>query len=140
MDKNLAKLPRSLVIGLFLLWLLAALLALFGLGDLPLRDFDEATVARVAFELSNQKGTEQLLPTLWGSEYLNKPPGLHFLIAACISFSRDSVNQLENIPSEFIVRLLPSLLSTLVVPIGGLIQWYLRPKESISSLATAGIL
>ena len=38
-------------IALAVLGLAAAVLALIGLGDLPLRDFDEATVARVALEL-----------------------------------------------------------------------------------------
>ena len=37
-------------IALAALGLAAAVLALIGLGDLPLRDFDEATVARVALE------------------------------------------------------------------------------------------
>ena len=34
----------------------AAVLALVGLGYLPLRDFDEATVARVALELRHGLG------------------------------------------------------------------------------------
>ena len=38
------------------LGLAAAVLALIGLGDLPLRDFDEATVARVALELRHGLG------------------------------------------------------------------------------------
>ena len=38
-------------IALVALGIAAAVLALIGLGDLPLRDFDEATVARVALEL-----------------------------------------------------------------------------------------
>ena len=48
---------------LFVLWLLACFVTLIGLGDLPLRDFDEATVARVAYELSQKKGLDQLLIT-----------------------------------------------------------------------------
>ena len=140
MDQPLSLIPRSLFIGLLLFWLLACVLALFGLGDLPLRDFDEGTVARVALELSNKKGIEQLFPTLWEADYINKPPGLHLLIAGFISFTRDTVDNIESLPSEFVVRLVPAILSTLVVPFGGLIQWYLRPKEPISSLATAGIL
>ena len=70
--------------GLLLLWGLAFLLAIVGLGDVPLRDFDEATVARVAFEIGEKKGLERLFPTLWNSQYLNKPPGLHWLIALLI--------------------------------------------------------
>ena len=55
----------------------AAVLALIGLGDLPLRDFDEATVAQVALELRHGLGEAPLLPTLWDKPYLNKAPGLH---------------------------------------------------------------
>ena len=40
------------------------------------------------------------------------------------------------LPSEFVVRLVPAVLSTFVVPFGGLIQWYLRPFDRIASLAT----
>ncbi len=140
MARYLPSISRNPLVGLLVLWVLACALALFGLGDLPLRDFDEATVARVAFELSTKEAGNQLLPTLWGAEYINKPPGLHFLIAALISLSRNLIDPLESFPSEFVVRLVPALLSTLVVPLGGLIQWKLRPKEPIASLATAGIL
>ena len=66
------------------LGLMAAVLALIGLGDLPLRDFDEATVARVALELRHGLGEAPLLPTIWGQPYLNKAPGLHSLIALVI--------------------------------------------------------
>ncbi len=126
--------------GLFVIWLFACCLALVGLGDLPLRDFDEATVARVALEISNKEGMEQLLPTLWGADYINKPPGLHLLIAAVIKLSRNVFFQFEQFPSDFVVRFAPALLSTLVVPLGGLIQWSLRPRETTTSLATAAIL
>ena len=44
------------------------------------------------------------------------------------------------LPAEFSVRFAPALLSTLVVPFGGLIQWYLRPKDSTLCLSTAAIL
>ena len=67
------------------LGLAAAVLALIGLGDLPLRDFDEATVARVALELRHGLGEAPLMPTLWEQPYLNKAPGLHSLIALVIS-------------------------------------------------------
>ena len=46
------------------LGLAAAVLALIGLGDPPLRDFDEATVARVALEFRHGLGEAPLLPTL----------------------------------------------------------------------------
>ncbi|WP_191964773.1 glycosyltransferase family 39 protein [Synechococcus sp. RSCCF101] len=125
----------SLVPGLLLLWVVGCLLALPGLGDPPLRDWDEATVARVALELSRTEGTAVLLPTLWDQPYLNKPPGLHGLIALLLR----AWPGLEP-PPEGWVRLIPALLSTLVVPLGGLIQWRLRPGERAAALATAAIL
>ena len=102
--------------GLLLLWLVACVLAMVGLGDLPLRDFDEGIVARVAFELSQKQGPEALLPTLWDSPYLNKPPGLHWLIATAIQLSNNSDTSLPALPSNTRVRLVPALLSTLSVP------------------------
>ena len=68
----------------------ATVLALIGLGDLPLRDFDEATVARVALELRQGLGEAPLLPTLWEQPYLNKAPGLHSLIAMVIGVTTRS--------------------------------------------------
>ncbi len=126
--------------GLLLLWLLACLLAVMGLGDLPLRDFDEATVARVAFELSQKLPSEWILPTLFDGEYLNKPPGLHWMIAVLMKFTANSALEIGELPSEFVVRFVPALLSTFVVPLGGLIQWHLLPGERIASLATGSIL
>ena len=78
------------------LGLAAAVLALIGLGDLPLRDFDEATVARVALELHLGLGEAPLLPTLWDKPYLNKAPGLHSLIALVIG----ATTQPDRLPSE----------------------------------------
>ncbi|MFL2511473.1 MAG: hypothetical protein ACJ0GY_00065 [Synechococcus sp.] len=75
------KLPWRL---LLILWVAAALLSCIGLGNVPLRDFDEATVARVALELHQGAGEAALLPTLWNEPYLNKAPGLHLIIAAVI--------------------------------------------------------
>lgn len=123
-------------IELTALGLTAAGLALIGLDALPLRDFDEGTVARVALELSLNMGEAPLLPTLWAEPYLNKAPGLHSLIAAVILAFR-SVGEP---PSEGVVRLAPALLSSLVVPLGGLLQWRLRPDDRGSALATAAIL
>ncbi len=130
----------SPILGLTLIWLLACILALTGLGNLPLRDFDEATVARVAMEITQRSGLDQILPTIWGDDYLNKPPGLHWLIALAIKFENHAGGQFEKLPSEFAVRFVPAFLSTLVVPFGGLIQWYLRPKDITLSVSTAAIL
>ena len=114
----------------------AAVLALIGLGDLPLRDFDEATVARVSLEFSHRLGGAPLLPTLWDKPYLNKAPGLHSLIALVIS----ATTRPDQLPSEWTVRLIPALLSCLVVPLGGWLQWVLRPGDRSSALATSVIL
>ena len=118
------------------LGLAAAVLALIGLGDLPLRDFDEATVARVALELRHGLGEAPLLPTLWDKPYLNKAPGLHSLIALVIS----TTTRPDQLPSEWTVRLAPALLSSLVVPLGGWLQWMLRPGDRSSALSTSLIL
>ena len=125
--------PWSALAGL---GLAAAVLTLIGLGDLPLRDFDEATVARVAFELRQGLGEATLLPTLWDQPYLNKAPGLHGLIALVIG----ATTRPDQLPSEWTIRLAPALLSCLVVPIGGWLQWVLRPGDRSSTLATSVIL
>ena len=123
-------------IALVGLGFVAAGLALIGLGDLPLRDFDEATVARVALELRHGLGEAPLLPTLWDRPYLNKAPGLHSLIALVIS----ATTQPDQLPSEWTIRLAPALLSCLVVPLGGWLQWTLRPGDRSSAIATSLIL
>ncbi len=130
--------PRRL---LLLLWAAALVLALAGLGNLPLRDWDEGIVARVALELADRGFPPGLLPTLWGSAYLNKPPGLHLLIAGSIGLWRQASGASASaLPPEWVVRLAPALLSTLVVPLGGLVQWQLRPGRRAESLATGAIL
>ena len=120
---------------LLTIWGVAALLSLIGLGDLPLRDFDEATVARVALEFHRGQGDAPLLPTLWGEPYLNKAPGLHLVIAAVIGLTTS-----QGLPSEWSIRIAPALLSSLVVPLGGLLQWQLRPGDQSSTLSTSAIL
>ena len=97
------------------LWILALLLAallLFtiNLGSLPLRDWDEGTVAQVAREIASAPAgsLRWLYPTLAGEPYLNKPPLLHLLIAAAYSVA--GVN-------EWTTRLPGALLSALSVPL-----------------------
>jgi len=63
-----------------LLWGVALILLTSGLEQLPLRDWDEGTVAQVAREIW-QHPDAWLHPTLHGQPYLNKPPLLHNLIA-----------------------------------------------------------
>ena len=67
-----------------ILFLLLAALLLFciDLNGLPLRDWDEGTVAQVAREMSQGQTLQAWLhPQLWGEPYLNKPPLMHGLIA-----------------------------------------------------------
>jgi 4-amino-4-deoxy-L-arabinose transferase-like glycosyltransferase len=99
--------------GLYVLGLLlaAALLFLNNLGSLPLRDWDEGTVAQVAKEVASspKNSLVWLFPTLWGQPYLNKPPLVHNAIAIVYSLS-GGIN-------EFNTRLPGALFSTISVPL-----------------------
>ena len=136
---------RRLAAGLLLLWILALILALTGLGGVSLVDWDEGIVARVALETSQAAWPQVLWPTYWGEPYLNKPPLIHWLIAAGIDLWRlasaapTPTDLAGALPPEWVLRLGPSLLSTLLVPLLGLIQWRLRPGERSTALATAAI-
>ncbi|MEO1131972.1 MAG: glycosyltransferase family 39 protein [Cyanobacteria bacterium J06639_1] len=82
------------------------LLYLWRLGQLPLRDWDEATVAMVAREML-QTGS-WLHPTLYGEPYLNKPPLVEWLMAS--TFAVGGVN-------EWTARLVPALITAAAVPL-----------------------
>lgn len=126
--------------GLALLWWLALVLAVAGLGQLPLRDWDEAIVARVALEASQRPWPDLLLPVFWGDPYLNKPPGLHLLIAAAIGLWRAlSGAAAGTLPPEWLLRLVPAMLSSTVVPLIGLVQARLRPHQPAVALASAAM-
>ncbi len=125
---------------LVFIWLFACLVTFFALGNLPLRDFDEGTVAQVAFELSQKEGLDRFLPTLWDKPYLNKPPGLHWLISAAIELETKLKADTQVLPSEFYIRFFPALFSTFVVPLGGLIQWHLSQKDKLATISTSCIL
>jgi 4-amino-4-deoxy-L-arabinose transferase-like glycosyltransferase len=95
----------------------ALLLLTVNLGGVPLRDWDEGTVAQVAREIwrsstdpvSSPTGSlTWLYPTLEGQPYLNKPTLLHILIAQC--FAIGGVN-------EWMARLPGALLTALSVPL-----------------------
>jgi 4-amino-4-deoxy-L-arabinose transferase-like glycosyltransferase len=88
----------------------ALLLFCINLGDLPLRDWDEGTVAQVARDIWRAPNGSQtwLYPTLGGEPYLNKPPLMHWLIA--IAYSLGGVNELTS-------RLPGALLTALSVPL-----------------------
>ena len=122
------------------LWIHACFIAFFALGNVPLRDFDEGIVARVALELSQKNGIDRLLPSLWGQPYLNKPPGLHWLISVAIQLGQRLKLDLDGLPNELTIRFIPALMSTFVVPLGGLIQWYLSPSDRVASIASSSIL
>ncbi len=124
---------------LLALWAVALVLLLSGLDTLPLRDWDEAIVARVALETSRTPWPDKLLPTFWGSSYLNKPPGLHWLIAGCIQLWRILSGEATARPPEWVVRLVPALLSSLIVPLVGLLQKRLRPAAPGVALCSAAI-
>ncbi|MCF4968489.1 ArnT family glycosyltransferase [Nostoc sp. CMAA1605] len=89
---------------------LSLLLWLICLGNLPLRDWDEGTIAQVAREIwrSPIDSMGWLYPTLGGEPYHNKPPLIHTLIAG--AYSTVGV-------SEWTTRLPGAVLTALGVPL-----------------------
>jgi len=95
------------------MWLLTLFLWLPELGNLPLRDWDEGRVASVARSTISRwdwgsTGGDWLLAWKWDEPYLNKPPGLHWLIGASTQFFGDN---------DWAVRLMPCLIASLAVPL-----------------------
>ena len=92
------------------LLLAAVLLFSINLGSLPLRDWDEGTVAQVARDiwLAPSGSMRWLYPTLGGEPYLNKPPLMHWLIA--LAYSVGGVN-------EWTSRLPGAMLTAISVPL-----------------------
>jgi 4-amino-4-deoxy-L-arabinose transferase-like glycosyltransferase len=97
------------------LWSLGLLVAAivlftFNLGELPLKDWDEGLVAQVAREIWQAPfgSLTWLHPTLWGEPYLNKPPLVHWLIAA--TYAVGGVN-------EWTARLPGAILTAISVPL-----------------------
>lgn len=92
--------------------LLIAALILFtlNLGGVPLRDWDEGTVAQVAKEISRHPiaSPAWIYPTLGGEPYLNKPPLIHWLIA--FAYRTYGVN-------EWTSRLPGAILTAFSVPL-----------------------
>jgi len=124
-----------------LLWAGAIVLLFQHLGDLPLRDWDEALVARVAEEISLRPFPANMLPTLWDQPYLNKPPLLHALIGLAIGLWRHTVGSavIRQVPPEWLVRAVPALLSSLIVPLVALVQSRLRPCDRLAAICTAAV-
>ncbi|OKH22455.1 ArnT family glycosyltransferase [Chroogloeocystis siderophila] len=109
-------------------WILALLLAgglvySINLGGLPLRDWDEGTVAQVAREIwrSPVNTWRWLHPTLGGAPYLNKPPLVHLLIAG--AYSLGGVN-------EWTSRLPGAMLSAISVPLLYCVGREIFPRRS----------
>ncbi|HIK40000.1 glycosyltransferase family 39 protein [Thermoleptolyngbya sp. M55_K2018_002] len=92
------------------LLIVALLLMTVNLGGVPLRDWDEGTVAQVAREIwrSPPEARAWLFPTLGGEPYLNKPPLMHCLMA--IAYGIGGV-------SEWTSRLPGAILTALSVPL-----------------------
>ncbi|MCY4055303.1 MAG: glycosyltransferase [Cyanobacteria bacterium MAG CAR4_bin_6] len=110
--------PRPWVVPL-LLWLLTCVLWLPWLGNVPLRDWDEAGIAQTALEFAQAVDLNGLLPSRWDEPYLNKPPGLHLLVALAIRLGG---------AHEAVLRLAPALLSTAAIPLVVLIQREVVPQ------------
>ena len=107
MTESISQNYRPPILWVFPFWTIACGIAFVSLGNLPLRDFDEATVARVALELSEKSGLDRLLPFIWDEPYLNKPPGLQLLISFAIGISQNFKNEFNLLPSELCIRFFP---------------------------------
>ncbi|MGC9503855.1 ArnT family glycosyltransferase [Baaleninema sp.] len=119
--------PRSIDRAADRAWgvaLLLAALLLFGihLGDVPLRDWDEGTVAQVAREIWRYPQS-WLYPTLHGAPYTNKPPLMHGFIALAYQFGG---------VSEAMARLPGALLTAVSVPLVYGIGRELWPRRSMA--------
>ncbi|MBD2247709.1 glycosyltransferase family 39 protein [Nostoc sp. FACHB-888] len=114
---------------LFSLLLISLVLWLIFLGNSPLRDWDEGTVAQVAREIwrAPLDSMHWLYPTLGGEPYHNKPPLMHLLIAW--TYSIGGVN-------EWTTRLPGAVLTALGVPLLYLVGCLLF-NESLPALFAA---
>ncbi|MEH2029751.1 MAG: glycosyltransferase family 39 protein [Nostoc sp.] len=97
-------------VWLIVLLLAAVLLFSINLGGLPLRDWDEGTVAQVAHEIWHAPAGSMrwLYPTLGGEPYHNKPPLMHLLIAWAYSLGGEN---------EWTTRLPGAILTATSVPL-----------------------
>jgi 4-amino-4-deoxy-L-arabinose transferase-like glycosyltransferase len=97
-------------VWVIVLLLAAVLLFTINLGELPLRDWDEGTVAQVAREIWRAPAGSMhwLYPTLGGEPYYNKPPLIHLLIAW--AYSLGGVH-------EWTTRLPGAMLTAICVPL-----------------------
>lgn len=87
----------------------ALMLFMINLGGVPLRDWDEGTLAQVARNMSRSSSWQGwLFPTLSGLPYFNKPPLVHWLIA--LMYQSVGI-------SEWATRLPSALLTATSVPL-----------------------
>jgi 4-amino-4-deoxy-L-arabinose transferase-like glycosyltransferase len=109
----------------------ALLVFLLNLGELPLKDWDEALVAQVARDIwrdlsANGHALTWLHPTLGGVPYLNKPPLVHWLIA--LAYAIGGVQ-------EWTARFPGAVLTAISVPVLFHIGREIFPKRSAAILA-----
>ncbi|EKV03414.1 PMT family glycosyltransferase, 4-amino-4-deoxy-L-arabinose transferase [Leptolyngbya sp. PCC 7375] len=118
----------SRIVSLDGVWLTLAAVLLYWwrLGMLPLRDWDEGTIAAVARGMA--VSGDWIYPTLYGDAYLNKPPLVEWLMAT---------GYLGGV-SEWTSRLLPALVSALAIP---LLYWVGREvfQQRRPALLSAGV-
>ena len=97
-------------IWVVILLVAAILIFTINLGVLPLRDWDEGTIARVAREIARAPASEMrwLFPTLGGEPYHNKPPLMHLLISW--AYANEGIN-------EWTTRLPGAILTAISVPL-----------------------
>lgn len=108
----------GLLVASLILWLI-------GLGNLPLRDWDEGTYAIVAREI--YRTGNWIYPTLQGDPFLLKPPLMQWLIAVCYHIFG---------VQEFTTRFPGAFLTALGVPLLYLIG-RLAFKENLPALFSA---
>jgi 4-amino-4-deoxy-L-arabinose transferase-like glycosyltransferase len=97
-------------IWVLLLLVLSVLIFTINLGHLPLRDWDEGTVAQVARDIWRAPAGSMrwLYPTLAGEAYHNKPPLVHWLIAGAYALGGEN---------EWMTRLPGAVLTATSVPL-----------------------
>jgi 4-amino-4-deoxy-L-arabinose transferase-like glycosyltransferase len=108
----------GLLVASLILWLI-------GLGNLPLRDWDEGTYAIVAREI--YRTGNWLYPTIQGDPFLLKPPLMQWLIAICYHIGG---------VQEFTTRFPGAFLTALGVPLLYLIG-RLAFRENLPALFSA---
>lgn len=97
-------------VWIVVLFIFSVLIFTINLGHLPLRDWDEGTVAQVARGIARApfESLQWLYPILDGNAYHNKPPLMHWLIAIAYRLFGET---------ELATRLPGAILTSLTVPL-----------------------